>query len=33
MPAETFIQTGSRTLIGYLMKPLADGFAHAFKDA
>ncbi len=33
MPAETFIQTGSRTLLGYLMKPLTDGLARAFKDA
>jgi HlyD family type I secretion membrane fusion protein len=33
MPAETFIQTGSRTVLGYLMKPLTDGLAHAFRDA
>jgi HlyD family type I secretion membrane fusion protein len=33
MPAETFIQTGSRTLLTYLVKPLADGLARSFKDA
>jgi len=33
MPAETFIQTGSRTALSYLMKPLTDGLARAFKDA
>lgn len=31
MPAEAFIQTGSRTLLGYLTKPLGDQFARAFR--
>ena len=32
MPAETFIDTGERTPLSYLLKPLADGFARAFRD-
>lgn len=31
MPAEAFIQTGSRTMLSYLAKPLADQFARAFR--
>ena len=31
MPAEAFIQTGSRTLLSYLTKPLADQLARAFR--
>jgi HlyD family secretion protein len=31
MPAEAFIETGSRTLLSYLTKPLADQFARAFR--
>lgn len=31
MPAESFIQTGSRTILQYLFKPLADQFARAFR--
>jgi len=31
MPAEAFIQTGSRTLLSYLAKPLTDQFARAFR--
>lgn len=31
MPAEAFIQTGSRTLLSYLLKPLTDQFARAFR--
>ncbi|MFC3173500.1 HlyD family type I secretion periplasmic adaptor subunit [Novosphingobium bradum] len=31
MPAEAFIQTGSRTLMSYLFKPLSDQFARAFR--
>ncbi len=31
MPAEAFVQTGSRTLLGYLTKPLGDQFARAFR--
>ncbi len=32
MPAEVFIATGERTALSYLLKPLADGLARAFKD-
>ena len=31
MPAEAFIQTGSRTMLSYLTKPLADQLARAFR--
>ncbi|MES2492600.1 MAG: HlyD family type I secretion periplasmic adaptor subunit [Pseudomonadota bacterium] len=31
MPAEAFIQTGSRTMLNYLFKPLTDQFARAFR--
>lgn len=32
MPAEVFIRTGEKVAIGYLLKPLLDTFARAFKD-
>ena len=32
MPAEVFVQTGSRSMISYLTKPLRDQLARAFKD-
>jgi HlyD family secretion protein len=32
MPVEAFIQTGDRTVISYLMKPLADHFNRAFRE-
>jgi HlyD family type I secretion membrane fusion protein len=32
MPAETFIETGSRSMISYMTKPLRDQFARAFRD-
>lgn len=32
MPAELFIETGNRTMIPYLTKPLRDQFARAFRD-
>lgn len=32
MPAEAFIETGSRSLLSYLTKPLRDQFARAFRD-
>lgn len=32
MPAEAFVQTGSRTILSYIVKPLADHIAHAFRD-
>jgi HlyD family secretion protein len=32
MPAEAFIQTGDRTPLSYLLKPLADQWAHTFRE-
>ncbi|MET0444051.1 MAG: HlyD family type I secretion periplasmic adaptor subunit [Pseudorhodoplanes sp.] len=32
MPVEAFVQTGDRTVISYLMKPLADHFQRAFRE-
>lgn len=32
MPAEIFIETGDRTMLSYLTKPLRDQFARAFRD-
>ena len=32
MPAEIFIETGERSLLSYLTKPLRDQFARAFRD-
>ena len=32
MPVETFVQTGERTVISYLMKPLLDQVARAFRE-
>jgi HlyD family secretion protein len=32
MPVEVFVQTGDRTVISYLMKPLRDQIARAFKE-
>jgi epimerase transport system membrane fusion protein len=32
MPAEVMIRTGERTLAEYLIKPLTDGFARAFRE-
>lgn len=32
MPAETFIQTGQRTMLSYILKPLADQFSRAFRE-
>lgn len=32
MPAETFIQTGQRTMLSYILKPLADQLARAFRE-
>ena len=32
MPAELFIETGSRSMLSYLTKPLADQFSRAFLD-
>jgi HlyD family secretion protein len=32
MPVEAFVQTGDRTVISYLMKPLSDQFNRAFRE-
>ena len=32
MPAEAFIETGKRTVISYLMKPLVDQVMHTFRE-
>jgi HlyD family secretion protein len=32
MPVETFIRTGERTFFEYLLQPLADSFARAFRE-
>ncbi|MDR4494809.1 MAG: HlyD family type I secretion periplasmic adaptor subunit [Nitrospirales bacterium] len=32
MPVEAFIQTGQRTVLSYLIKPLHDHMVHAFKE-
>lgn len=32
MPAEVFIQTGERTALSYIMKPLHDGLARSFRE-
>ncbi|MEQ8772652.1 MAG: HlyD family efflux transporter periplasmic adaptor subunit, partial [Erythrobacter sp.] len=32
MPAELFIETGSRSILSYVTKPLVDQFQRAFRD-
>jgi HlyD family secretion protein len=32
MPVEAFVQTGDRTMLSYLMKPLHDQFVRAFRE-
>lgn len=32
MPTEVYIETGSRSMLSYVTKPLADQFARAFRD-
>ena len=32
MPVESFVQTGDRTMMSYLMKPLSDQFMRAFRE-
>jgi HlyD family secretion protein len=32
MPVEAFVQTGERTVMSYLMKPLQDQFMRAFRE-
>jgi HlyD family secretion protein len=31
MPLEAFIQTGDRTVLSYLMKPMTDQIARSFR--
>jgi HlyD family secretion protein len=33
MPAEAFIQTDARSPLSYLLKPLSDQIAHAFRES
>jgi HlyD family secretion protein len=32
MPAEAFVQTGDRTMMSYLVKPLKDQLMRAFRE-
>jgi HlyD family secretion protein len=32
MPVESFVQTGERTMLSYLMKPLNDQLMRAFRE-
>jgi HlyD family secretion protein len=32
MPVDAFVQTGERTVIAYLMKPLSDQIVKAFRE-
>ncbi|MEE4016096.1 HlyD family efflux transporter periplasmic adaptor subunit, partial [Roseibium sp. FZY0029] len=32
MPVETFLQTGDRTVLSYLVKPIGDQIAHALRE-
>jgi HlyD family secretion protein len=32
MPAEIFVQTGERAVLSYLVKPLSDQIARAFRE-
>jgi HlyD family secretion protein len=32
MPADIFIQTGSRTFFTYLMRPILDSLTRAFRE-
>jgi HlyD family secretion protein len=33
MPAETFVQTGERTVLSYLVKPMSDALDHALRES
>ncbi len=33
MPVEAFVQTGERTILSFLLKPLSDHLAHAFRES
>ena len=32
MPVDVSIVTGERTLLAYMVQPLVDSFAHAFRE-
>ena len=32
MPAEVFIETGERSLLSYVTKPIVDQFMRSFRD-
>ena len=32
MPVEAFVQTGDRTMMAYLMKPLSDQLMRSFRE-
>ena len=32
MPVEAFVQTGDRTMLSYLMKPLSDQLMRSFRE-
>ena len=32
MPVEAFVQTGDRTMMSYLIKPLSDQFMRSFRE-
>jgi HlyD family secretion protein len=32
MPVDAFVQTGDRTVVAYLLKPLSDQIARAFRE-
>ena len=32
MPAESYLQTGSRTILSYLFKPLSDQIEHVMRE-
>jgi multidrug efflux pump subunit AcrA (membrane-fusion protein) len=33
MPVEVFVQTGSRTMLSYMLKPLTDQLARTFRES
>ena len=32
MPADIFVETGQRTFLTYLMRPVVDSFSRAFRE-
>jgi HlyD family secretion protein len=33
MPVEVFVQTGSRTMLSYMLKPLTDQLTRTFRES